>query len=151
MQTSQRTILLALMLALPFALQWSLGGFFNGSAVAVWAGITPVLAYLFGVRSWAAFSGFIVLLAISGAFESTLASSEPHISTNVRTSLFVINLAGPSIVAFLALLYFVTERDRTRAELALQHRLLAEEKSPFRATASEHPASTDSGAAPQQR
>jgi len=123
-----RAILLALMLLLPFALQWSLGGFVNGSAVAVWAGITPVLAYLFGVRSWAALSGFVVLLAISGAFESTLATSAPHISRTVRTSFFVINLAGPSIVAFLALLYFVTERDQTRAELAHQHGLLVVEK-----------------------
>jgi adenylate cyclase len=123
-----RAILLLLMLLLPFALQWSLGGFVNGSAVAVWAGITPVLAYLFGVRSWAALSGFVALLAISGAFESTLASSAPHISTTVRTTFFVINLAGPSIVAFLALLYFVTERDRTRAELARQHGLLVVEK-----------------------
>jgi len=123
-----RTILLVLMLVLPFALQWSLGGFANGSAVAVWAGITPVLAYLFGVRSWVSLFAFVVLLGVSGVFETTLAGSAPHIGTGVVAALFVINLAGPSIVAFLALLYFTTERDRTRAALVHEHRLLEAEQ-----------------------
>ncbi len=123
-----RAILLALMLLLPFALQWSLGGFVNGSAVAVWAGITPVLAYLFGVRSSITLAAFVALLAISGAFESTLANSAPHIGAAVQTTMFVIDLAGPAVVAFMAVLYFVTERDRTQAELDRQHRLLVAEQ-----------------------
>jgi class 3 adenylate cyclase len=123
-----RMILLALMLVLPFALQWSLGGFVNGSAVAVWAGITPVLAYLFGVRSWIWLLGFIALLGVSGVFETTLTRSAPHIDTGVQTGLFVIDLAGPSIVAFLALLYFATERDRALAALVHEHRLLEAEQ-----------------------
>ncbi len=123
-----RTVLLVLMLVLPFALQWSLGGFVNGSAVAVWAGITPILAYLFGIRSWITLAAFVALLAISGVFESTLASSAPHIGTTVRTAMFVIDLAGPSVVAFVALLYFVAERDRVRAALAHEHRLLVAEQ-----------------------
>jgi adenylate cyclase len=123
-----RTILLALMLVLPFALQWSLGGFVSASAVAVWASITPVLAYLFGVRSWVWLFGFVALLAVSGGFENILASSAPHIDTGVRTAMFVTNLAGPSIVAFLALLYFSTERDRMRAALVQEHLLLEAEQ-----------------------
>ena len=123
-----RTVLLVLMLVLPFALQWSLGGFANGSAVAVWAGITPVLAYLFGVRSWASLAGFVALLAVSGMFETTLAGSAPHIGAGVRAALFVLNLAGPSVAAFFALLYFTTERDRTRAALVHEHRLLEAEQ-----------------------
>jgi guanylate cyclase len=123
-----RSILLALMLVLPFALQWSLGGFVNGSAVAVWAGIAPVLAYLIGVRGGIALVGFVLLLAISGVFESTIAGSAPPISTSVQTSMFVIDLAGPSIVAFLAVLYFVTQRDNHRAALARQHSLLEAEQ-----------------------
>ena len=38
------------------------------------------------------------------------------------------NLAGPAIAGFLALLYFTTERDRSRAALAEQHRLLEAEQ-----------------------
>jgi guanylate cyclase len=123
-----RTILLVLMLVLPFALQWSLGGFANGSAVAAWAGITPVLAYLFGARSRASIGTFIVLLAVSAVFETTLAASAPHIDADVRAALFVMNLAGPAIAMFLALLYFTAERDRNRVALAQQHRLLEAEQ-----------------------
>jgi len=123
-----RTFLLVLMLVLPFALQWSLGGFANGSAVAGWAGITAVLAYLFGVRSRAWLVAFVVLLAVSGIFETTLAGSAPHIGTGVRAAMFVLNLAGPAIAAFLALLYFTTQRDRVRAALVQEHRLLEAEQ-----------------------
>ena len=123
-----RTILLVLMLVLPFALQWSLGGFANGSAVAAWAGIAPILAYLFGARSRVSIAAFLMLLAVSGIFEVTLARSAPHIDTKVRAALFVMNLAGPSIAAFLALLYFTTERDRTRTALVREHWLLEAEQ-----------------------
>jgi adenylate cyclase len=123
-----RTILLVLMLVLPFALQWSLGGFANGSAVAAWAGITPILAYLFGARRWAWLGAFVVLLAFSGLFETTLADSAPNIESGVRAALFVMNLAGPSIAAFLALGYFTAQRDRTRAALVHEHLLLEAEQ-----------------------
>ena len=123
-----RLILLVLMLVLPFALQWSLGGFANGSAVAAWAGITPVLAYLFGARGRSWLAAFAVLLVVSGMFETTLAESAPHIAAHVRAALFAMNLAGPSIAAVLALRYFTTERDRARAALAQEHRLLEAEQ-----------------------
>ncbi len=123
-----RTILLALMLVLPFALQWSLGGFANGSAVAAWAGIAPILAYLFGARSRVSLAAFVLLVAISAMFESKFAGGAPKIGDDIRAALFAMNLAGPTFAAFLALLYFTAERDRNRAELALQHQLLRAEQ-----------------------
>ncbi len=123
-----RTVVLGLMLVLPFALQWSLGGFANGSAVAAWAGIAPILAYLFGARSTPSLIGFVALLAVAAMFETTLAGSAPDIGAEVRAASFAMNLAGPSIAAFLALSYFATERDRSRAALAKEHRLLEAEQ-----------------------
>ena len=53
-------------LLLPFALQWSLGGFANSSAVSLWAFTSPVGALLFvGARQavpW--FVGFAGLVAV---------------------------------------------------------------------------------------
>ena len=85
---------LAMILLLPFLLQWSLGGFANGSAVAVWAGITPVLAYLFGARGGVWLLSFVLLLAGSAAAETTLAAHAPHIDSGVRAALWVMNPAG---------------------------------------------------------
>ena len=123
-----RSFQLVLMLVLPFALQWSLGGFFNSSAVAAWAGITPVLAYLFGVRNGVWLWAFIALLAVSAAMETTLVAHAPHIDAGVRSAMWVLNLAGPSVAAFLALAYFTGERARSRAALAEEHRLLEIER-----------------------
>lgn len=119
-----RTVQLVMLLMLPFAVQWTLGGFGNGSAVAAWAGITPILAYLFGARSGAWLVAFVALLAGSAEMETTLAAHAPHIAAGFRAVMWVMNLAGPSLVAFFALAYFTKERDRSRAALAEEHRLL---------------------------
>jgi adenylate cyclase len=119
-----RTVQLVMMLTLPFAVQWTLGGFENGSAVAAWAGITPILAYLFGARSAVWLIAFVVLLAGSAEMEAALAAHAPHIAAGFRAVMWVMNLAGPSLVAFFALAYFTNERDRSRAALAEEHRLL---------------------------
>ncbi len=123
-----RSILLLLMLVLPFALQWSLGGFANGSAVAAWAGITPILAFLFGVRSPWSVVAFVALLVVSAALESTIADGAPHIASGIRSASFAMNLTGPAVAGFLALRYFTNERDRSRAELVQAHRLLEAEQ-----------------------
>jgi len=123
-----RTAQLVLMSVLPFALQWSLGGFANGSAVAAWAGITPVLAYLFGARRTVWLVLFLVLLVVSALMETTLAADAPTIDGSVRAALFAMNVAGPSVAAFLALLYFTDQRDRSRAALVEEHRLLEVER-----------------------
>jgi adenylate cyclase len=123
-----RTVQLVLMLTLPFALQWSLGGFANGSAVAAWAGITPILAYLFGARSGVWLVAFVVLLAGSAGMETTFAAHAPQMAPGVRSVMWVMNLGGPSLAAFCALAYFTNERDRSRAELAEKHRLLEIER-----------------------
>lgn len=123
-----RAVQLALMLILPFALQWSLGGFANSSAVAAWAAVTPILAYLFGARSGRWLIGFALLLAGTAGMETTLAAHAPHIASGVRTVMWAMNLAGPPLAAFFALAYFTNERDHSRAALAEQHRLLEIER-----------------------
>ena len=64
-----RVTQLLMSLLLPFALQWSLGGFATSSAVSLWAFTCPVGALLFvGARQavpW--FVAFGALVAVSGA------------------------------------------------------------------------------------
>lgn len=117
-----RTSQLWMSLLLPFALQWSLGGFANSSAVALWAFTCPVGALLFvGPRQavpW--FVGFGALVAFSGAIDSTLAASAPHIPTGIVVAFFVLNVLGPSTTAYVLLQYFVRSRERARAELEVE-------------------------------
>ncbi len=123
-----RVMLLLLMTVLPFALQWSLGGFENGSAVAAWGGVTPILAYLFGAVGAVWLGAFIVLLGVSAAFESVLSEHAPAIGEGVRAAMFALNLAGPTLVAFFALWYFADQRNQARAALAEEHRHLVAEQ-----------------------
>src|SRR5436309_4615504 len=62
-------------LLLPFALQWSLGGFMTSSAVSLWGVTSPLGALLFvGARQsvpW--FAAFVGLVAVSGVIDPTLA------------------------------------------------------------------------------
>jgi len=110
-----RTLQLALMLFLPFALQWSLGGFAASSAVSFWGLWAPLGALLFvgtrGAVPW--FVGYLALLVVSMAVEPFLKPAA--IPEAVRTPFFVGNLVGPSLVAYLLLQYFVRERDREHA------------------------------------
>jgi len=112
-----------LTLLLPFALQWSLGGFRNSSAVCLWAFTAPLGALWFvgprqAVRWLLAFAG---LVAASGAVDPTLAASAPRIPDGVVVAFFVLNVVGVTTVAYVLLRYFERARDR---EHARSHRLL---------------------------
>ena len=109
-------------LLLPFALQWSLGGFANSSAVSLWAFTCPVGALLFvGARQavpW--FLAFGALMAFSGAIDPALAASAPDIPDGVVVSFFVLNILGVSTTAYVLLQYFVRARERALAELEVE-------------------------------
>jgi adenylate cyclase len=117
-----RTSQLWMSLLLPFALQWSLGGFGNSSAVSLWALTAPVGALLFlGARQaipW--FLAFAALVGFSGAIDSTLAASAPDIPEGVVIAYFVLNLLGVSTTAYVLLQYFVRARERALAELGAE-------------------------------
>jgi class 3 adenylate cyclase len=107
-----RSVQLALLLALPFALQWSLGGFVASSGVALWALTAPLGALMFaGTREalpW--FVGYLALIGFSVVLEPILDPAD--IPDPVRIAFFAGNVAGVSLTAYLLLQYFVRQRDR---------------------------------------
>jgi adenylate cyclase len=109
-----RTTQLWMSLVLPFALQWSLGGFANASAVCLWGFTSPLGALLFvGARQtipW--FVAFVGLVGVSAAIDPTLAASAPHIPNGVMIAFFALNVLGVSTTAYVLLQYFVRARDR---------------------------------------
>lgn len=113
---------LLMSLLLPFALQWSLGGFAASSAVSLWAFTCPVGALLFvGARQavpW--FVAFGALVAISGVIDPGLSAGAPEIPGAVVVSFFVLNLLGVCTTAYVLLQYFVRARERALAELGVE-------------------------------
>jgi adenylate cyclase len=109
---------LAMSLLLPFALQWSLGGFRTSSAIALWALTCPVGALLFlsARRAVPWFFAFVGLVIVSAVLDPTLADSAPDLPNGLVLTFFALNILGVSTTVYVLLQYFVRERERALAE-----------------------------------
>jgi hypothetical protein len=109
-------------LLLPFALQWSLGGYRTASAVALWGVTAPLGALLFvGARQavpW--FAAFVGLVAVSGVMDPVLSARAPHVPSGVVIALFVMTVLGVATTTFALLEYFVRARERALAVLEIE-------------------------------
>jgi len=121
---------LVLVLLLPFLLMWSLGGFFHGSTVMIWALYAPVTASIFMDRKDASlwFVAYFLLLLFSGAIQNYLAETVTPIPEAARQIFFLLNLGAGS-----AGLYFLVSYTNNQERLAMarlnQKRVSLEKKS----------------------
>jgi diguanylate cyclase (GGDEF)-like protein len=108
-----------LILLLPFALMWSLGGFANGSAVMIWAFFAPLAALFFldlgSARRW--FVAFIALLIFSALMDSWLQGLVRPMPPTLNTLYFLMNMGMGFILISMVLYYFVKDRERAYQEL----------------------------------
>ncbi len=96
-------------ISLPFVLMWSLGGFVSGSAVAVWAGLTPIIALLLGHRRAAlGLAGAYAVLMVASSLVPTPGSLV--VPAWFQETLFVLNLGAVPLVAFLFVRLFSGDR-----------------------------------------
>ena len=109
-------------LVLPFLLQWSLGGFAESGAVAIWAFVAPLGALVFYGSNQAIpwFGAFLALVAFSAAIDSVLPAPSEDIPSSVVVAFFALNILGPSITTFALLEHFVRSRDRAHGLLAAE-------------------------------
>jgi guanylate cyclase len=112
---------LLLILLLPTALMLALGGFIRGSAVILWALLSPLGALIFdepgSAPRW--FLGFLGLVLASAAFEPWV--SRPNtLSPDQVLLFFVLNLGAVSTFAFILLYTFVRRRDELLALLRVE-------------------------------
>ncbi len=120
---------LLLILLLPFLLQWSLGGFANGSVVMVWAFFAPLAAMLFADTRQAVrwLYSFLGLTALSAILDSALIPLAPPMDYLPNAIFFALNTGFGFASVFLVLSYFVKERERShdQAMLAKENALAA--------------------------
>lgn len=111
---------LFIMLMLPYLLQWTLGGFNNGSAVMIWAILSPIGALMFhGVRQavpW--FVAYLALAFVSGVFDSQLAAAVTPLSNTVITVFYVMNVGCATLLMYSVVNYFVIENKRIISALS---------------------------------
>jgi signal transduction histidine kinase len=111
-----RNVHQCLVLALPFVLQLTLGGFVAGSAVILWSFIAVLSALLFGGPTAAVwwFVAYASEVVAAAALQPGLAVDNdlPHW---LVTAFFAANITIVSLVSFAVLLSFVTDRRKLRA------------------------------------
>jgi guanylate cyclase len=124
-----RTSQLIFSLVLPFLLMISLGGFVPSSAVVLWSVTCPLGALVFAGRRQAfGWMAAFVCVILSGAFLEPYLQPSNELPGHVRTLFFVLNICGPSCVAFVLVQYFVIRKeeafDLLHIEQAKSERLL---------------------------
>jgi len=109
---------LLMSLLLPFALQWSLGGFENASAVCLWGVTSPLGALLFvgAVQALPWFGAFAGLVVLSAAIDTPLSNHADPLPHGVVITFFALNILGVAATAFALLQYFVRQRERALDE-----------------------------------
>lgn len=114
---------LALILVLPFLLQWSLGGFSTSGAVIIWSILSPIGALMFAgtTRAVPWFLAYVVLIFISGIISGKTAPQAPLPPFMIIIS-YLMNIGGVSAIVFFLLKYFVHAREQAMAALDEEHR-----------------------------
>ncbi len=114
--TLLRFSLLSLILALPYALQWRLGGMTSSGVVMVWAFLAiPGALMLHGRRGallW--LLAFIALTAAAGIIEPHIAAAAAPLAPWLSAAFFVMNISAVATIVFLLMRYFVQGRDQAQ-------------------------------------
>ena len=114
---------LSMMLVLPAALQWSLGGFTPSSGVVLWSFTAPLGALLFAGTGEAVpwFIAFVAFTVGIGVADPHLSSKAAILGQPLIVSFFVLNITGVTLTCFLMLRYFVGARERALDALDREH------------------------------
>jgi guanylate cyclase len=121
---------LLLMLVLPVALQWTLGGFVNSSAVIIWALFAPLAALLAqgpgAAGPW--FVAYVTLIILSALADPLLAPVAPRLPGWFIVTNFLMNIGAVSLVVHVVLRYLAIKREEAVEALRREHQLLQEEQ-----------------------
>jgi signal transduction histidine kinase len=123
-----RAVQVLISLLLPFALQWTLGGFVASGCIMIWALLSLIAAMSFGnlrmSLGWLAM--FLALMAVSLLIDSSLPVPPQMADPRVARYVLAVNVAAVSCVVFGLTRTFLQLRLRATLELAKRNRQLAE-------------------------
>lgn len=121
---------LALILFVPFAMQWSIGNFVNSSGVSLWGLMAPVGAVtVLGTREslpW--FFGWVFMTVMAGVFDFLLAAPGTRVDLPTISVFFVLNFVAVSVMIYALLWYFASEKTKLRQLVDATHQEVSLER-----------------------
>lgn len=110
---------LAMLLIMPFFMQWIIGGFEASSSIAMWGILSPVGAMLLLGRRQSTpwFMLFLTLTIFSWVMNDTFVSYAPAIPVKSKDISFLINVGGVAVILYFVMRYFQSQTEK--AMLAL--------------------------------
>jgi len=113
---------LAMLLVMPFFLQWTIGGYQASAGVAIWAVLSPIGALMIlGTRkSTAWFLLFMVLAGFSWKFNHLFSSHPMPMPASIKDTFFLMNIIGTTCILYAAMRYFQSQKERIMQALTLE-------------------------------
>ena len=108
-------------LAVPTSVAWFLGGFYQSSFMMIWSINAAILALMTSTLRSASrwFYAYLLLLVASGFIQPFL-PNDNLLPDGLITTLIVLNLGLTSIIIFMVLRYFIDQKNKAYALLAVE-------------------------------
>jgi adenylate cyclase len=113
---------LVMLLAMPFFMQWAIGGYEASSGMAIWAILSPIgaLMILGTKQSTPWFILFALLALLSWKFNYLFAGNAMPLPANVKSAFLLMNIMGVASILYAVTRYFQSQKERTMLALSLE-------------------------------
>lgn len=110
---------LAMLLVMPFFMQWIIGGYEASSGIAIWGILSPVGALLLLGRKQSTywFALFFVLAMVSWGLDDTFAKYAPKIPNSIKHLSFIANVCGAASILYFVMRYFQSQTEQAMIAL----------------------------------
>jgi len=116
-----KLVVFLLYLTVPTSAMWFLGGFYPSSIMIIWSFIVAIMALITSTLTSAFrwFFAYLLLLVASGIIQPYL-PNDTLLSDGLITTFIVLNLGVISIIIFMVLRYFIDQKNKAYALLAVE-------------------------------
>jgi adenylate cyclase len=113
---------LIMLLAMPFFMQWAIGGYEASSGIAIWAILSPIgaLMILGTKQSTPWFILFLVLALFSWQFNYLFAGNAMPMPANIKSAFLLMNIIGVACILYAVTRYFQSQKERAMLALNLE-------------------------------
>jgi guanylate cyclase len=116
-----KLVVFLIYLTVPTSSMWFLGGFYPSSFMMIWSFIAAIMALITSTLTSAFrwFFAYLLLLVASGFIQPFL-PNDTLLSDGLITTFIVLNLGVISIIIFMVLRYFIDQKNKAYALLAVE-------------------------------